>query len=63
MLLPLVLPYWVGSLRVFFVSFSSSDIRHFSRIFPPIGVLDIGLRSFNARGGFSFGIGMISEIL
>ena len=35
----------------------------FSRILPPIGVFDIGLKSLRALGGFSLGIGIISEIL
>ena len=47
----------------FCVSISSSDTIIFSMIFPPIGVLDIGLRYLSALGGFSFGIGTISEIL
>ena len=45
------------------MSDSNSVIILFSRILPPIGVFEIGLRSFRARGGFSFGIGTISEIL
>ena len=63
MLAPLVLPYGAGSCRVSFVSHSSSCNIIFSIILPPIGVLDIGLRSLRDRGGFSFGMGTISEIL
>ena len=63
MLLPLVFPYWVGSFNVSLVSSLSSDNIIFSIILPPIGVLEIGRRSFSAWGGFCFGIGTISEIL
>ena len=52
---------WV--IKVFFVSCSISDIIIFPIIFPPIGVLEMGQRSVRAFGGFTFGIGTISEIL
>ena len=38
-------------------------MNHFSRTFPPIGVLEIGCKSLMALGGFFLDIGTISEIL
>ena len=45
------------------MSCSISEIIIFSIFLPPIGVLEIGVRSVRAFGGFNFGIGTISEIL
>ena len=45
------------------MTFSNSDLITFSIILPPIGVLDIGLKSESERGGLTLGIGMISAFL
>ena len=45
------------------ISLSNSEIKVFSIILPPIGVLDMGLKSERERGGFILGIGIISALL
>ena len=39
------------------MTFSNSDLITFSIILPPIGVLDIGLKSESERGGLTLGMG------